>query len=81
MNQDTAGAVELHTADGTTPVDVSYVAGSRMVPAFQANDIIPRALSDTDQERFSFGGPRPGPTRHRYAAPTRVTALGVSQAL
>jgi len=80
MNQDTAGAVELHTADA--PVDVSYVAGSPMVPAFQANDITPRALFDTDQERFQFWRT----TTWTYSpptstAPTRVTALGVSQAL
>lgn len=35
-------------------IGASYVAASRMVPAFQANDITPKALFDTDQERFQF---------------------------
>jgi hypothetical protein len=53
-----------------------------MVAAFQANEITPRALFDTDQERFQFWRT----TTWTYSpptstAPTRVTALGVSQAL
>jgi 1,5-anhydro-D-fructose reductase (1,5-anhydro-D-mannitol-forming) len=35
-------------------IGASYVAGSRMVPAFQANGIITKALFDTDKERFQF---------------------------
>jgi 1,5-anhydro-D-fructose reductase (1,5-anhydro-D-mannitol-forming) len=35
-------------------IGASYVAASRMVPAFQANGITPKALFDTDQERFQF---------------------------
>ena len=35
-------------------IGASYVAGSRMVPAFRANGISPKALFDTDEERFQF---------------------------
>ena len=35
-------------------IGASYVAASRMVPAFQANGITPKALFDTDKERFQF---------------------------
>jgi 1,5-anhydro-D-fructose reductase (1,5-anhydro-D-mannitol-forming) len=35
-------------------IGASYVAASRMVPAFQANGIAPNALFDTDMERFQF---------------------------
>lgn len=35
-------------------IGASYVAASRMVPAFQANGITPKALFDTDEERFQF---------------------------
>jgi 1,5-anhydro-D-fructose reductase (1,5-anhydro-D-mannitol-forming) len=35
-------------------IGASYVAASRMVPAFQANGIPTRALFDTDEQRFEF---------------------------
>jgi len=35
-------------------IGASYVAASRMVPAFQANGIPRRALFDTDEQRFEF---------------------------
>jgi 1,5-anhydro-D-fructose reductase (1,5-anhydro-D-mannitol-forming) len=35
-------------------IGASYVAGSRMVPALRANGISPKALFDTDEERFQF---------------------------
>jgi 1,5-anhydro-D-fructose reductase (1,5-anhydro-D-mannitol-forming) len=35
-------------------IGASYVAASRMVPAFRANGITPKALFDTDKERFQF---------------------------
>jgi 1,5-anhydro-D-fructose reductase (1,5-anhydro-D-mannitol-forming) len=52
----------MHRAESYAPclilkfglIGASYVAASRMVPAFQANDITPKALFDTDQERFQF---------------------------
>jgi predicted dehydrogenase len=33
-------------------IGASFVAASRMVPAFQANGIPTRALFDTDEQRF-----------------------------
>src|SRR5215216_6174305 len=35
-------------------IGASNVAASRMVPAFQANGLIPKALFDTDRERFRY---------------------------
>lgn len=35
-------------------IGASYVAASRMVPAFRANGITPKALFDTNKERFRF---------------------------
>src|SRR5829696_5673463 len=35
-------------------IGASYVAASRMVPAFQANGISPRALFDSEKERFRY---------------------------
>jgi hypothetical protein len=35
-------------------IGASYVAASRMVPAFHANGITPKGLFDTDKERFQF---------------------------
>jgi 1,5-anhydro-D-fructose reductase (1,5-anhydro-D-mannitol-forming) len=35
-------------------IGASYVAASRMVPAFRANGIVPMALFDTDKERFRY---------------------------
>src|SRR5215203_3536347 len=35
-------------------IGASNVAASRMVPAFQANGLIPKALFDTDKERFRY---------------------------
>jgi 1,5-anhydro-D-fructose reductase (1,5-anhydro-D-mannitol-forming) len=35
-------------------IGASYVAASRMVPAFHANGIAPKALFDSDQERFQL---------------------------
>jgi 1,5-anhydro-D-fructose reductase (1,5-anhydro-D-mannitol-forming) len=35
-------------------IGASFVAASRMVPAFQANSIAPKALFDTDEQRFQF---------------------------
>jgi 1,5-anhydro-D-fructose reductase (1,5-anhydro-D-mannitol-forming) len=35
-------------------IGASYVAASRMVPAFKANGLRPKALFDTDKERFRY---------------------------
>ena len=35
-------------------IGASYVAASRMMPAFAANDIAPKALFDTDEARFRY---------------------------
>src|SRR5215207_6513848 len=35
-------------------IGASYVAASRMIPAFTANQITPKALFDTDEQRFQF---------------------------
>src|SRR5215203_253167 len=35
-------------------IGASYVAASRMVPAFQANGIFPKALFDSEKERFRY---------------------------
>jgi len=73
MNQDTAGAVELHTADGTTPSRRQLRRRDPHGPGFPGQ---------RHQERFQFWRT----TTWTYSpptstAPTRVTALGVSQAL
>ena len=35
-------------------IGASYVAASRMIPAFQANGISPKALFDSEKERFRY---------------------------
>ena len=35
-------------------IGASYVAASRMMPAFAANGIAPKALFDTDESRFKY---------------------------